>query len=58
MLTMMQRFRQGYQTFAAQGSEATIMTAPAQGRQLLADLRGALPAIREGALPGPIALPE
>jgi long-subunit fatty acid transport protein len=58
VLVMMQRFRQGYQTFAAQGSDTTIMASLAQGKQLLADLRGALPAIREGTLPGPIALPQ
>lgn len=54
ILTMMQRFRQGYQTFAAQGSDTTIATSLAQGEQLMADLRGALPTIRDGAIPAPI----
>lgn len=58
VLAMMQRFRQGYQTFAAQGSDTAIMTSLAQGKQLLADLRGALPAIRAGTLPGPITIPQ
>lgn len=58
ILVMMQRFRQGYQTFAAQGSQQTIDQALTDGRQLMADLRGALPSIREGTLPGEIAIPE
>lgn len=55
---MMQRFRQGYQTFAAQGDTLTINQALTDGRQLMADLRGALPSIREGVLPGDIAIPQ
>ncbi len=58
ILVMMGRFRQGYQTFAAQGSQGTIDAALTAGRQLMADLRGALPSIQGGTLPGPISIPQ
>lgn len=54
---MMERYRQGYQTFAAQGSQQTIDQALTDGRQLMADLRGAIPSIRDGVLPGEIGPP-
>jgi hypothetical protein len=57
VLVMMQRYRQAYSTFAAQGNQATIDQALTDGRQLMADLLGALPSIRDGVLPGEIALP-
>lgn len=54
---MMERYREGYQNFAAQGPDATTTNALAEGQQLMADIRGALPDIREGVLPGEIRIP-
>lgn len=57
VIAMMEAFRDAYQTFAAQGSQAVIEKRLADGRQLLADIRGAIPDLREGVLPGEISIP-
>jgi hypothetical protein len=57
LLAMMNRYRTGYQTFAAQGDETATTIALGTGMQLRNDLAAALPALRDGELPEPISLP-
>jgi hypothetical protein len=57
LLAMMNHYRTGYQTFAAQGDDVKIVAELASGRMLRADLLAALPALRDGELPEPISLP-
>jgi hypothetical protein len=57
LLSMMNRYRTGYQTFAAQGDDVKIVAELANGRMLRTEILAALLTLRDGAIPEPIALP-